>query len=212
MANATTKYGLIPVRHFNGSPWNGQSTMYYIDKSDTVAYYLGDVVQATNTGDLTTGAPGALLFGTRGSTSTSGAPRGVVVGFGTQAGNAGTSAPLMADPNDLTAMFIPATKTQNYYIWVVDDPTVVFRARTNTIASTAFNENTGLVVGLAPTAPANQSTTYIDGASATTTATLPIKIMGAVNDPTNDLTSPGTNAEIYVMLNTHDLFGNSAAT
>jgi hypothetical protein len=211
MANTNAPFGLKPVRHINGSSWNGQATMYFIDNADTVAYYIGDVVKSTNTGDLTTGAPGAALYGTRGSTSTSGVTRGVIVGIGSASGNSGNQAPIGADPSNLDAMFIPATKTKDYYIWVCDDPTVVYEAQTNTIAATAFNENTGLLVALAPTAPANQSATTVDGASATTTSSLPIKIFGAPNRPDNDLTSPGTNAKIYVMLNTHELFGNSTA-
>lgn len=211
MANTNAAFGLKPVRHVNGSPWNGQASLYYIASGDTVAYYIGDVVKSTNTGDLTSGLSGVALYGTRGSTSTSGVTRGVIVGFGTQSGNSGNQAPLGADPSNLGAMFIPATKAQNYYVWVCDDPTVVYEAQTNTIASTAFNENTGLLVALAPTAPVVQSATTIDGASATTTSSLPIKIFGAPNRPDNDLTSPGTNAKIYVMLNTHELFGNSTA-
>lgn len=212
MANRNAPNGLNPVRHFNGSTWNGQTNMYYVAAGDTLAYYIGDVVQATNTGDLATGTPGVLLYGTRGSTSTSGTTRGVIVGIASAAGTAGQTVPVGADPSNLEALFIPATKTKNYFVYVCDDPTVVYEAQTNTIAATAFNENTGLMVGLAPTVPRCQSLTQIDGASATTTATLPIKIMGAPWRPDNDLTSPGTNARIYVMLNTSDLFGNSAAS
>lgn len=211
MANVNAPFGLKPVKHTTGAPWNGQANLYYVASGDTKAYYIGDVVSATNTGDVTTGLPGATLFGTRGSTSTSGAPRGVVVGIGSAAGTAGVVVPVGADPSNLEATFVPATKSKAYYIYVCDDPTVIYEAQTNTIASTAFNENTGLAVGLAPTAPVAQSLTIVDGASATTTATLPIKIVGAPNRPDNDLTSPGTNAKIYVMLNTSDMFGNAAA-
>lgn len=212
MANTNAPFGLKPVRHVTGSPWNGQTTTYYVKSDNTVAFYIGDVIQATNTGDVTTGLPGATLFGTRGSTSTSGNPRGVVVGIASAAGTAGVTVPVGADPSNLEALYVPATKTKAYYLYVCDDPTVIYEAQTNTIASTAFNENTGLAVGLAPTAPVVQSLTYVDGASATTTATLPIKIVGAPNRPDNDLTSPGTYAKIYVMLNTSDMFGNAAAT
>lgn len=211
MANTNAPFGLKPVKHTNGAPWNGQANLYYIPSGDTLAYYIGDVVAATNTGDVATGTPGAILVGTRGSTTTSGVTRGVVVGIGTAGGTAGFAAPLGADATNLESTFVPATKTKAYYIWVADDPTLIFEAQTNTIASTAFNENCGIAVGLAPTAPVNQSLTTVTGGSATTTSTLPIKIMGAPNRPDNDLTSPGTYAKVYVMLNTHDLFGNSAA-
>ena len=212
MANVSAPFGLKPVRHISGSAWNGQATMYYIPSTDTNAYYLGDVVKTTNVGDNATGTPGCILYGTRGSTSTSGVTRGVIVGIASAAGTAGQVAPIGGDPSNLDAMFIPATKTKNYYVMVCDDPTVVYEAQTNTIAATAYSENTGLIVGNAPTALAVQSQTYVDGASATTTSSLPIKIIGAPNRIDNDLvTGTGLNAKIYVMLNTHELFGNSTA-
>lgn len=210
MSNRNAPFGLSPVRHLSGAPWNGQVNMYYIPAADTLAYYVGDVVKATGAGDVNTGLPGAILFGTRGSTSTSGLTRGVIVGIAAAAGTAGKTVPLGADPTNLEAMFIPATKTKDYYIYVCDDPTVVYEAQTNTIAAAAFNGNTGLAVGLAPTAPAVLSTTYVDGASATTAATLPIKLMGAPNREGNELASPGTYAKVFCMLNTSDMFGNSA--
>lgn len=210
MANLNAPFGLKPVRHFNGSKWNGQATLYYIPSTDNVAYYIGDVVASSANGDVVNGCSAVALFGSRGSTSTSGNTRGVIVGFGAAGGNVGASVPLGADPDSLGIMYIPATKSKNYYVWVADDPTLIFEAQTNTIANTAFNKNTGFVVANAPTAPVVQSASYVDGASATTTSTLPIKIIGAPNRPDNDLTSPGTNAKIYVILNTHELFGATA--
>ena len=207
MANTNAPFGLRPSHTITGAPYNGQATMYYVPSTDGTAFNVGDIVTSAAGGDLLTGAPAVALFGTRSNTSTSGNVRGVVVGFGTQAGNASAKVPLGADAADLTVTGIPATKTQNYYVWVCDDPSMVFEAQTNTIAATAFNKNTGVYIGAAPTAPCNVSQTYIDGASATTTSTLPIKIIGAPNRADNDLTSPGTYARIYVMLNTHELTG-----
>jgi len=209
MANAAAPFGLRPSHSITGAQYNGQGRIYRIPSTDAVAYSIGDVVTEVAGGDVKTGASDVAIFGTRGSTSTSGNARGVVVGLASSAGSGG-GAILGADPDNLGVMIIPATKTKDYYVLVCDDPHMIYEAQTNTIASTAFNKNTGLAVGAAPTATSPNCKTIVDGASATTTSTLPIKIIGAPNRPDNDLTSPGTNAYIWVMLNTSSLGDASA--
>jgi hypothetical protein len=206
MANASAPFGLRPSHTVNGSPFNGQTRLYRIPSTDTIAYSPGDVVVEVAGGDVKTGVSDVILFGTRGSTSTSGNTRGVIIGFATSAGSGGGQ-PLGGDPDNQALMIIPATKTKDYYVNVCDDRNMIYEAQTNTIASTAFNKNTGLAVGAAPTSTSPNCKTIVDGASATTTNTLPIKIVGAPERIDNDLTSPGTNAYIWVMLNTSSLRG-----
>lgn len=209
MANAAAPFGLRPSHTVSGASYNGQARLYFIPSTDAVAYSIGDVVTEAAGGDLVTGAPACAIFGTRGNTSTSGNARGVIVGLAAAAGN-GEVVPLGGDPDNPGLMIIPATKTKNYYAYVCDDPHMIYEAQTNTIASTAFNKNTGLAVGAAPTAASPNCKTIVDGASATTTSTLPIKIVGAPQSADNDLTSPGTNSIIWVMLNTHSLASATA--
>lgn len=211
MANAAAPFGLRPSHTVTGAAYNGQARLYRIPSTDSVAYSVGDVVTDAAGGDVKTGVSDVAIYGTRSSTSTSGNVRGVIVGFATAAGNVGGSTAIVGgDPDAPSLMIIPATKTKDYYVYVCDDPSMVYEAQTNTIASTAFNKNTGLAVGAAPTATSPNCKTIVDGASATTTSTLPIKIMGAPERIDNDLTSPGTNAYIWVMLNTHDLTSPTA--
>lgn len=47
MANAQNFWGLRPVRHFNGAPWNGQTLRCCFTSTNSVAMYLGDVVALT---------------------------------------------------------------------------------------------------------------------------------------------------------------------
>ena len=209
MANAAAPFGLRPSHTVSGSPFNGQVRLYRIPSTDAVAYSIGDVVTDVAGGDVKIGCPDVAIFGSRGATATSGNARGVIVGLASNAGSGGGQV-LGGDPDNLGLMIIPATKTKDYYVMVSDDPHIIYEAQTNTIASTAFNKNTGLAVGAAPTATSPNCKTIIDGASATTTSTLPIKIIGAPNRPDNDLASPGTNAYIWVMLNTSDLGGATA--
>lgn len=209
MANAAAPFGLRPSHTVSGAPFNGQTRMYRIPSTDAVAYSIGDVITEVAGGDVKTGVSDVAIFGTRGATATSGNARGVIVGFASSAGSGGGQ-PLGGDPDNLGLMIIPATKSKDYYVYVCDDPNMIYEAQTNTIASSAFNKNTGLAVGAAPTATSPNCKTIIDGASATTTAALPIKIVGAPERIDNDLTAPGTNAWIWVMLNTSSAGGATA--
>lgn len=209
MANAAAPSGLRPSHTVSGAPFNGQTRMYRIPSTDAVAYSIGDVVTEVAGGDVKTGVSDVAIFGTREATATSGNARGVIVGLASSAGSGGGQ-PLGGDPDNLGLMIIPATKSKDYYVYVCDDPNMIYEAQTNTIASSAFNKNTGLAVGAAPTATSPNCKTIIDGASATTTAALPIKIVGAPERIDNDLTAPGTNAWIWVMLNTSSAGGATA--
>lgn len=45
MANVDRPFGLRPVKHLNGSPWNGQTQLCYIPSTDsTRAFFIGDPV------------------------------------------------------------------------------------------------------------------------------------------------------------------------
>jgi len=51
MANAENYFGLRPIRHFNGAPWNGQTMRCYLAAGESNALYLGDPVALTATTD-----------------------------------------------------------------------------------------------------------------------------------------------------------------
>jgi hypothetical protein len=210
MANTNAPFGLKPVKHLNGSPWNECANLYYIPSSDTNAYYFGDTVKSLADGNVMNGASGVTLYGTRNAASTSGAVRGVIVGVGTAVATPGGASAQAFDPDNLGQLYIPATKTKDYYVWVVDSPDVIFEGQVDTVANTAFNKNAPLFVANAPTAPKNQSASYVQGSAAATTQALPLKIIGAPARPDNELDSPGTNAKVYVRFNQHELFGNTA--
>lgn len=201
--------GLKPVKQINGSSWTETVNLYYIPQADTQAYYIGDTVRSAAGGNVFTGAPAVTLFGTRNTAATAGSARGVIVGLGTAPATPGGASPQAFDPDNLAAVFIPATKTKDYYVWVVDSPDVIFEAQTDTIAVTAFNKNAPLFVANAPTAPANQSASFVQGSAAAVTQTLPLRIIGAPFRPDNDLTAPGTFCAVYVTFNQHELYGNT---
>lgn len=49
MANPTGAFGLRPVRHFNGAPWNGQTVPCLMEDSYATAAFIGDPVLVTAT-------------------------------------------------------------------------------------------------------------------------------------------------------------------
>lgn len=211
MANVNAPFGLRPAKNITAAMWDAAVSMYYIPSSDTNAYFIGDTVVSAAGGDVLTGSSQVVLAGTRNAAYTSGPVRGVIVGIGTQAGNSGNLAPLGADPNALSTTSIPATKTQNYYVWVCDDPNTVFEALVDTIAVTAYNKNCPLFVANVPSVPAFNSASYAQASAAATTQALPLKIVGAPSEPTNDLTGTGAYARVYVIFNQHELGGPNTA-
>lgn len=209
MANVNAPFGLKPVKHMNGSAWNGAVNLYYIPQADTNAYFVGDAVVSAANGNLLNGASAVALAGTRGAAMIAGNIRGVIVGVGTSVATPGGASPQAFDPSNLESISIPATKTKDYYVWVVDSPDVVFEAQVNTIANTAFNKNAPLFVGVAPASALAKSSSYVQASVAAVTQALPLKIVGAPFRIDNELDSPGTNAKVFVIINQHELAGNT---
>ena len=51
MANVSKINGFSPVKHLNGSPYNGQATMYAHSSGDATALFVGDVVKLVGSGN-----------------------------------------------------------------------------------------------------------------------------------------------------------------
>lgn len=115
MTNADRPVGLAPVKHLNGSNWNGQVNMYVILEADTGVYGVGSAVKSFAGGDAD-GVP-AVTIAAAGDVL-----RGVIVAVVPQ----DQSSP----PGP-----IPGTKTRDYYVLVCDDPTAVFEIQANNAAA-----------------------------------------------------------------------------
>ena len=203
MANFVQPRGFVPVRYLNGAAWSGGGNMYYIPSSDTNQYNPGDVVLTAAVGADTNGIPAV----TKNTTGT-GVVRGVLIGV------------LKANPNnpslvgtniDLTVQNIPATKTQAYYVLVVDDPKVVYQIQddgitTANLVAASVGLNASFTV-TNPTAPAQNSATVLLSSSFATTAALTVKIFGLSQIPNNAF---GANATWDVIFNQHEFQGNTA--
>ena len=200
MANKIAPHGFAPLRYLNGAAWNGATNVYLVPSTDGSVISVGDAVKSAAGGD----ANGISAVAKAAGTDT---VRGVVVGV------------LAVNPNDpslvgtnldLTLQNIPATKTKDYYVMVVDDPAVVFSLEDDGVgglsAAAACNKNAIFVVAN-PVAPSQVSATTLSTASIATTSTLNLKLLGLVQAPDN---AYGVNADWAVMFNLHELRGSTA--
>lgn len=219
MANQNAPHGFAPLITGQSNDFNAACHMYYIPAADAVAYYIGDVVK--------TFTQGATAFG---STSTSDADAGNIWGtFGIQRVVKSTGGPgatgeknrgivvsVFRNTFNLDSVFVPATKAQNYYVLVMDDPYINMEVQANNAAAITAPA-TGLIganatfVVAAPSGISPVSATVLDTTTTVpnVTATLPLKILG-VSQRVN--VSNGPFLPLVVGWNTHELKGDTGST
>jgi len=187
-------YGLKPVNRLDGLPYAGAIRQIPIAAGYATAILNGDTVQVNTDGYLIANA-----------TSNSGDSVGVLVGCSyTNSSGQFTN-----------GQYYPAsqsTSTQLAFGFVVDDPNAVFRVAATsgqTTTPTAFSRalvgsNVALSVNTGST---NTGDSYygIDGASAGTTATLPIRVVDVVPDTATGAANVAatTYFEFLVKFNLH---------
>lgn len=199
MANVSAPKGFVPVRHLNGSPWNGATVAMLCDSGDGTAVYIGDVVKFAGS----SGAAGQIVAGydcegmptiSRDTSATTGqAVAGVVVGFS-------------PDPTNL--MLKHRAASTNRVAHVVVDPTVVFEIQEDAVTTPVAAASVGLnaaYVATAGSATTGVSGMVLDSDSVNTTSTLPLKILGLSKKIGNALNTAGAGtdpATFDVMFNT----------
>lgn len=189
MANVNKAAGLLPSQYKDGNAWNGQARTYFIPQADTNAYAPGDPVTLASATADANGVPGVVL-----ATAGPNAVLGVVVG-------AGRYETLMANPQNLDSVIIPAVKTFPWYVMVVDDPNVIFELQEGgvgaALTSASVNKNANLVAG------ANNgfvSGWQLDNNSLGVGATLQLKLIGLKRTADNAF---GQYAKWLVTINNH---------
>lgn len=200
MANPIGPQGFKPSRYLNGAAWNGAANLYFIPSTDTNQFNVGDAVKSAANAD-----PNGLPAVTKITNGTD-TVRGVIIGCLRQTPN---NPSLVGINLDLTIQNIPATKLQNYWVLVVDDPQILFELADDGLAAltaTAANKNASFTVAN-PTAPSQNSATVLSTASVATTQALNLRIFGLVQKPNNAF---GVNAVWLVKFNQHELMGNTA--
>lgn len=210
MANISRVNGFRPVKHLDGSPWNGQVNRYFVAASDATAIFNGDLVKLAAVSDTAgqTVIPGvASIGGTQGATAfvagTDSAAVGVVVGF-------------MINPLNLNNPQYRLASTA-MYVLVSDAPDTIYEVQVDTstypsgsagiIGTAGFNKNYNVSNAAGGSTVTGLSGMLVQTSSAATTATLPLKAVGAKQAVDNDITSQF--AKLLVMLNNQQFSGGT---
>lgn len=113
MANSDAPFGLRPVKHKGGAPYNGAFNLYYIPSGDSTAVFIGDpvtIVGDSNDNEINGFPPGSLSEVARTTVGDGNAISGVVVG-------------VLASTRDSTTYRVASTER---ILMVCDDPDVIY--------------------------------------------------------------------------------------
>lgn len=202
MANKDTPFGLKPIRHKSGAPYNGACNPYYKPSGYATAVFVGDCVVRTgtaNTANVEVPGLGKFAIGTLpeinrttpGDVNTDGERiTGVVVGFG-------------ANPDNLSRVYSPASTEA--VVWVCDDPDIVFEAQCpSAIAATQVGLNALLIDTHTGSTATGISGTEVDGGDSTAPAadaSYQLRILRLINREDNETNS--VHNKVEVVINTH---------
>lgn len=199
--------GFRPVKHLNGSPYNGQVNRYMLAAADGVITNVGDLVIA-GTGaaivDPITG--GVFPVVSRAQTATTAALAAAVL--------VGSVVGFEPDYSNLNLQNVRLASTYRVAL-VADSPDLIFAAPQDgvggVIAAASVGLNVGIVcTGVPVTTGAAASTMTVDSSTVAVTTTLPLRVMGITAAPDNDVTSTARPAEVLVSIVTHQYGFNTA--
>jgi hypothetical protein len=209
--STTAPFGFRPVRNINGSPWNGQ-TIACVPASGT-AIFVGDIVNfdgsaaTANVGGVdVVGLPTVIRCNT---TNTGQNIAGVVVGFMPEPANLSRTHMGAAATDVKVALVAPAT-IDTVFEAVVDESGTVFAT---THADVMMNHSLVTTAGSTVTGRSNM---MVQGGSANTTATLPVRVLGVskrlgntVQSATTTIATTTGGVVVDVIFNTSKFAPNS---
>jgi hypothetical protein len=199
MANTSKINGFKPVKHLNGSPYNGQFNLYEVVAADATAIFVGDLVRMV-AATSTTGLETVGVVATTEQTTGSGLV-GAVVGFKVENsvldGNLSGGA-----ANQIDTPVYRAALTKRL-VMVADSPDLVFEVQdggTVPCTQALIGSNTGYTIGSGSTTTGVSAATT--GATVpATTVTLPLKVLGFVQRPDNE--HAAASQKLLVKINVH---------
>lgn len=183
MANVDSPFGLKPVAHRNGAPYNGSFRYYSIAAGDGTATFIGDLVTLAGTSQTI----GGRIYSDVVQSATGNVFTGVVVGV----------VPVTQD-----SLRHRAASTQRI-LMVADDPDLVFEIQevsggtALTANDAGLNANIVVAAGSATTA---LSGIELNNGTEATTNTLDVHIIGPVNRADNEI---GEHCKWLVTINRH---------
>lgn len=210
MANTSRPFGFKPVRYLSAAVFNGQSELYGFSASMSSNAYKGDVVYFDSTHRCTgltdIYVPMVPVVQPAVAALTTNVIRGVITGF--------TAAPEfnMTATASLGTLYHPASTAG--YVWVVEDPEVVFEAEESGNSYTSITSNAvNKVIDIVYTA-GNQtsgiSKVKPDATTVVTNAVKPFRVLRYTQRPDNfNFAAADTNsyAHLDLLMNSSDLLG-----
>lgn len=190
MANTSRINGLSVVKNLVGGASTGQVNLYFLPSANATNTFVGDAVKADATGD--TVAAGGLATGVQSviQAAAGDAIIGVIVGFA-------------INPLNLNTPQYRAASTGRYVL-VSDDPNQIYEVQTSNgtlgVADVGLNASIAVAAGSTTT---GSSGVTLDVATAATTATLALRIVGFSQRVDNDPTAAA--AKVLVKINNHQL-------
>jgi len=182
MANTNAPNGLTPIKHLNGSPWNGQVNYYKIPAADGTATFVGDLVKnyGTATAD---GIPQVIRAAAADAVLT-----GVIVAF-------------EPDPTNLSSVHRTASTLRGCY--VADSPDTIFEIQEDAVGGTIALADMGKnadVVATAGDTTTGKSGMVLDS-SDVKAATAQLRILRTVQREGN--TAASAYCRFEVLINEH---------
>jgi hypothetical protein len=185
MANLNNPNGFSPVKSLIGGSFPGQGNLYAIPTDAANTYAIGDVVMSLAGSDVN-GVRNVIKWG--GATTTSALPLGIITGFATPP--VGLS--LQGTPLALERQWLPLS-SGTQYVYVADDPFLIFEAQFDATGATQAQLSLNAAVTIVADNTATLSTasplSKIVLTAPAVTATLPIRLLGAVQRSDNAVTS-----------------------
>lgn len=200
MANTSRINGFKPVKHLNGSPYNGQANIYEVPAGETIPVFIGDlVVLSDSAGTGGYQAVEAPVTAASASAVVVGAVVGIING--------------KLDPDGLMSTGSISLDTPVYraastkaYVLVADAPDLIFEAEADgAVALASVGLNAKIVFGdgsasLGSTTTGN-SGMKVETAGIATTSTFPLQIVSVSKRIDNEVNS--TANKVLVRINTH---------
>ena len=200
MVNADRPRGLTPVRHLNGSAWNGAMNVYWHSSTDTTAIFKGDLVSTKQVmGGAGTGGPFPQVV----SGATELQPfLGVAWGFGNTPSVAGIH-------NNLNSPNYAAAST-TCYVFVIDDPFVIYECQDSSLfASTNIGSNFNATGWGSGSTTTGRSAVELITTEVANGATGGLRLIRLVPRADNELL---VNADWEVLINAHTYKAEVAKT
>lgn len=206
MANISQVRGFVPVRHLNGSPYNGQYKLAVHLATDATAIFIGDLVKAT----ATAGLAGSQVSGM----DVEGLPA-VILATGQTTGQ-DIFGVVVGVLQDTTIPVKYCAASTNRVLLVCTDPTVVYQIQEDAVTTPITTAMVGM--NYAYTSAAGSTVTGVSAYTLTstsqaTTSTLPVRMIGLTKRPGNAFNTAGAGSDAAmfdVILNTGFWMPNSA--